>query len=68
MNTAIRVALTIAVMLRPLGESQSSDGLMLPGASPAYTLIRAKNANATSVATSMPSSAYWSRTETSIPR
>ena len=68
MKTAISVALTIAVPLSPAGESQSSEGLIPAGASPAYTLTSAKIAKATRVTTSMPSRPYCSRADTSMPR
>ena len=68
MNTAISVAVTMAVPDRPAGESQWIDGLMPAGASPAYTLTIANSANATSVTISTPSRAYCSRADTSMPR
>ena len=53
----------------PSGHSHAKLGTIDPsGASPENTLTSAMTANASSTSSSMPSSAYCSRAETSMPR
>ena len=65
----MRMASTKSESDSPPGHSQSRLGTIDPsGASPEYTLTSAITANAISTTSSMPSSAYCSRAETSMPR
>ena len=69
MNTAMRVAVTSALRVMPDGHSQESSGVSDPAvALPPYTLMRAMAEKMTRTMTSMPSSAYCRRAETSMPR
>ena len=69
MKTAIRVAVTMALRLKPLGTSQDRLGVIEPsGAPPVYTLSSAITENTMRTSTSMPSRAYCNRADTSMPR
>ena len=69
MKTAMSVAVTRALAERPLGHSQPRLGVSEPsGAVPFATFASAITEKITSTSTSMPSSPYCSRAETSMPR
>ena len=65
----MRMASTKSDSESPLGHSHAMLGTIDPsGASPAYTFTSAMTAKASSTSSSMPSSAYCIRADTSMPR